>query len=296
MKMHSDEVETNETIVRKLLTEQFPQWANLPIKLVLPMGTDNAIYRIGDKLAARLPRLEDKVEHLDKDQKWLPKLAAKLSLAIPEVVAGGQPNEDYPYKWAVYKWLDGKPATEENLTDLNQAADDLADFITRLEQIDTTDMAQPKREERGVPLTNRDVSTRKAITALVDKFDTKAITDVWGKALAAPAWDKAPVWIHGDLDARNLLVKDGRLNAVIDFGCLGIGDPAYDVMAAWKLFSGESRDIFRSKLNVDNDTWTRSKGLAVSQAVLVLSYYTLETNAVLVKEAQNWVNEVLLSN
>jgi aminoglycoside phosphotransferase (APT) family kinase protein len=295
MKMHSNEVETSEAIVKRLLTEQFPEWANLPIKLFLPMGTDNAIYRIGEELSARLPRLADKVEQLDKDHKWLPKLAPHLSLAIPEVVASGKPNEDYPFKWAIYKWLDGRPATEEHITDPNQTADDLVRFIKDLEKIDTNGMPQPKLEERGVPLVNRDASTQKAIAKLEGKLDTESITYIWEEALETPAWDKDSVWIHGDLDGRNVLVKDGRLSAVLDFGCLGVGDPAYDVMAAWKLFSGESRDIFRSKLNVDDATWTRSKGLALSQAVLILSYYTLETNAVLVREAQHWVSEVLSS-
>lgn len=142
---------------------------------------------------------------------------------------------------------------------------------------------------RGVPLARRDTATRAAIAALADEVDVDGVTVVWEEALAAPVWQGPPVWIHGDLDARNLLVTDGRLSAAIDFGCLAVGDPACDVMVAWKLFPADARATFRSALAVDEATWLRCRGWALSQALLILSYYTMETNPTLLLEARRWM-------
>jgi aminoglycoside phosphotransferase (APT) family kinase protein len=142
-------------------------------------------------------------------------------------------------------------------------------------------------------LAERDEATRSAFASLGSAIDDRAVSAVWEAALRAPEWERKPVWIHGDLDARNLLAVDGCLSAVIDFGCLGVGDPAYDVMVAWKMLSRESRKTFRAALAVDDATWARARGLALFQSLMALSYYTLETNAVLVLEARRWLAEVL---
>ena len=294
-KMHADEVDTDASLVGRLVAAQFPQWADLLIEPVHSAGTDNAIYRLGEDMAVRLPRHERTTGPLDKEREWLPKLAPYLPLAIPVPLAKGMPAEGYPWHWSVYRWLEGENATIERIADLGQAATDLAQFVAALQRIDPTGGPAPEEDNssRGEPLAARDAPTRAAIARLRGAVDFGAVTAAWDAALRAPAWRRAPVWIHGDLDSRNLLVERGRLSAVIDFGCLGVGDPACDVMVAWKVLSAHTRDIFRAELSVDEATWARGRGWAVSQALMALSYYTLETNPVLVREAHRWMAEVL---
>ena len=294
--MHSDEVPVDAALVQRLVASQFPEWASLPVEVVLPWGTDNALFRLGDELLARLPRRELNVAGLEKERHWLPRLAPSLPVAIPEPLAAGMPDGGYPFSWSVYRWIEGRPGTAGKVRDEAALARDLAQVIAALERIDPTDGPSPGRHNwgRGEPLEERDHATREAIATLADRLDAHRATAAWVRALAAPAWRRDPVWLHGDLDSRNLLVDErGRLCGVIDFGCLGVGDPACDVAAAWKLFSGESRDIFRATLAVDDATWERSRGWALSQALMALAYYTLETNAVLVEEATRWLDETV---
>jgi aminoglycoside phosphotransferase (APT) family kinase protein len=294
-RMHVDEVDIDAALVGRLVASQFPDWADLPLEPVRFFGTDNAIFRLGDELAVRLPRRLQNVAQLEKERRWLPRLAPRLPLAVPAPLAAGRSGDGYPFEWAVYRWLHGEPASHAVLGDLAQAAADLAGFVAALQRIDPTGGPPPGEHNffRGVPLAARDEAARTAIAALGDEIDSAAVTAAWEAALETPAWERPLVWIHGDLDARNLLVDDGRLGAVIDFGSVGIGDPACDVMVAWKLLSPETRELFRSALGVDEATWARARGWALSQAVIALAYYTLETNPVLVREARHWLAEVL---
>src|SRR5438132_7965951 len=234
-KMHADEVDTDVSLVRRILAAQFPQWAHLPIEPVQPFGTDNANYRLGDDMVVRLPRREQTSRTLEKERQWLPRLAPLLPLAVPVPLAAGMPGEGYPFTWSVYTWLRGENATGERISDRGQLATDLAEFIAALQRIATTDGPPPGEHNffRGEPLARRDVETRAAIAALDGKIDVDAVSAAWEEALRSPDWQRAPVWVHGDLDARNLLVANGRLSAVIDFGGLGVGDPACDVMVVW---------------------------------------------------------------
>ena len=293
--MHADEVDTDVDLVRRLLNAQFPEWAAFPLERVASAGTDNALYRLGHDMVVRLPRREKNTRQLGKERRWLPRLAPLLPLAIPVPLAVGKAAEGYPFEWAVYRWLQGESAAEEPLTDLGQAAADLAGFIAALQRVDPTDGPPPGEHNffRGVPLATRDAATRAAIASLGATIDAGAVTEAWKAAVSASEWTRPPVWIHGDLDSRNLLVQDGRLSAVIDFGGLGVGDPACDVMAAWKVLPADVRDSFRAALSVDEATWARARGWALSQAVIALAYYTLETNALLVREAQRWMAELL---
>ncbi len=294
-KMHADEVDTDVALVGRLLATQFPQWADLPIEPVPSAGTDNALFRLGDEMVVRLPRRERTSGTLDKERQWLPRLAPLLPLAVPVPLADGMPAERYPFEWSVYRWLKGENATMECITDLNQLATDLAQFVAVLQDIDPTGGPFPGEHNffRGLPLATRDAPTRAAIVSLRGAIDVGAVTTAWELALRSPEWEQPPVWIHGDLDSRNLLVEEGRLTAVIDWGGLGVGDPACDVMVAWKVLSADTREIFRTALVVDESTWARARGWALSQALVALSYYTLETNPVLVLEAQRWMAEVL---
>jgi aminoglycoside phosphotransferase (APT) family kinase protein len=293
--MHDDEVDTDASLVRGLVEAQFPEWAELPIEPVLDGGTDNALYRLGDELVVRLPRHERTVGTLEVERRWLLKLAPLLPLAVPTPVADGRPADGYPWTWSIYEWLEGEAATRERIADLGEAATDLAAFVGALQRIDATGGPPPSRHNafRGVPLTTRDESTRASIAALGSTIDVEAATAAWEAALRAPEWDGSPVWIHGDLDARNLLARERRLTAVIDWGCLGVGDPACDVAVAWKMLDADSREIFRTALSVDDATWARGRGWVLSQALNALSYYTLETNAVLVREAERWLAEAV---
>ena len=281
-KMHVDEVDTNVPLVVQLLTSQFPQWANLPIEPAHSAGTGNALYRLGDDMVVRLPRIPSAVGQVDKEQKWLPRLAPRLPIDIPIPLAKGKPSDGYPWQWSVYRWLEGEDATTARIADPRQAATDLAQFITALQQIEASDGPAPGEHNffRGVPLAMRDQQTREAITALQDMIDVGEATAAWDAAIETPAWNGQPVWLHGDLHAGNLLVQQGRLSAVIDFGGLGVGDPACDVMAAWTLLSAESRAIFRELLQVDGATWSRGRGWALSFGLIALPYYQT-TNPVL---------------
>jgi aminoglycoside phosphotransferase (APT) family kinase protein len=292
--MHADEVDTNVLLVRRLLAAQVPQWANLPLQSVQSAGTDNAIYRLGDDMAVRLPRIERATWQVDKEHEWLPRLAPHLPLAIPVPLARGLPGEGYPWNWSITPWLEGENLTIERIADPRRAATDLARFIAALQRIDPSGGPPPGEHNfgRGVPLAQRDSRTRDAIQALDGMLDTEAVAAAWDAALQAPAWQGRLVWIHGDVSSGNLLAAQGRLSAVIDFGGLGIGDPACDLMVAWTLFSGESREAFRAALSVDDATWARGRGWALSWALIFIPYY-VNTNPVGVSDARHTIDEVL---
>jgi aminoglycoside phosphotransferase (APT) family kinase protein len=287
--MHADEVETDVSLVRRLLIAQFPRWAELPIEPVPSAGTDHALYRLGDDMAVRLPRIGWATGQADKERQWLSKLAGHLPLAIPVPLAKGKPGENYPWDWSVYRWLKGESATIERIADPCQAATDLAHFVAALHRIG---LAGGPPAGRGVPLAMRDASTREAIAALRGMIDVHAVTAMWERALGAPVWHGPPVWVHGDLLPGNLIVEQGRLSAVIDFGGLGLGDPACDLMVAWGLFSGESRGVFRTALSVDDATWERGRGHALSWALIFIPYY-LDTNPIGVASALHTIEEIL---
>ena len=277
-KMHQEEVGTSAALVRRLLAEQFSQWADLPVTPVASAGTDNALYRLGDELAVRLPRIHWAVGQAQKEQYWLPRLAPALPRAVPTVLAHGEPGAGYPYPWGVYRWLDGDNAAESPPADSVGAAVELAGFLRALQQIDTA--GGPRAAEhglRGAPLAGRDAATRQAIIALGETIDVAAATAVWDEALRAGEWDRSPLWFHGDLLPGNLLVAGGRLSAVIDWNGLGVGDPACDLVVAWALLAGAGRDAFRAALGVDDATWARGRGHALSQALIFIPYY-LDTN------------------
>jgi len=289
--MHADELAIDAALVARLLAAQFPRWADLPIERVDPSGTDNAIYRLGADMAIRMPRQRSSGHVPAEEFRWLPMLAPNLPLAIPQPIALGEPAEGYPCQWLICRWLEGENATLERIADPSQAAMDLAEFISALQAVDPT--GGPAPDGRGGPLAPRDEWTRDSIAALADEIDVDLVTAAWETALQAPEWSGRPVWIHGDLDARNMLVQRGRLSGVLDFATMAVGDPASDVMVAWKMLPAEHRDTFRAALAVDDSTWARARGWVLSQALMALSYYTMQTNPTLVLESRRWMREVL---
>ncbi|MGW4699078.1 aminoglycoside phosphotransferase family protein [Streptomyces sp. NPDC004285] len=253
-------------LVRRLVDTQFPRWACLPLELVDPAGSDHVIYRLGSQLSVRLPRHVGAIGQARKESEWLPRLAPHLPLAVPVVVGVGEPGFGYPWPWAVSRWLEGTVATVQALADSSEAAVELAGFLHALQQFEHKESPDPCAREdlAGLSLVVRDQATRTAIAGADGAFDAAAMTELWDAAVSAPGWDRPAVWVHGDFHTGNLLTVGGRLSAVIDFGGLGIGDPACDLMIAFTLMSAGSRATFRAALGVDDATWLRGRGWALA--------------------------------
>jgi aminoglycoside phosphotransferase (APT) family kinase protein len=263
-------VTIDANLVRTLIDSQFPQWAHLPISPVATGGWDNRTFHLGDRMTVRLPSAAAYLQQVEKEQRWLPILAPQLPLPIPVPLAKGEPAEGYPWPWSVYEWIEGEQATVERIANLSEFATTLAEFLVALQGIDATGGPAPGTHnfQRGGPPAFYDRETREAIVDLGDSIDGAAATEVWEAALAAK-WTGDPVWFHGDIAFGNLLVRDGRLSAVIDFGTSGVGDPSCDLAIAWTLFEGESREAFRAGLPLDEGTWARGRGWTIWKALIV---------------------------
>lgn len=264
-------------LVKRLVARQFPQWAALPISPVAVSGWDNRTFHLGDELSVRLPSAEAYARAVHREQQWLPRLAPHLPLPIPQPVAMGEPGEGYPWHWSIYRWLPGAVATRDNVSSLSAFATDLARFLRALQSVDPT--GGPGRKLRGGSLERWRPQAEASLAALsrARSIDTDAATAIW-KAATEARFESEAVWFHGDVAAGNLLVSDGRLSAVIDFGGLGVGDPACDMTIAWTLFDAASRRAFRRTVGVSDAIWNRGKGWALWKAMIVVSGM-IETNA-----------------
>lgn len=280
--MHADEVDMDDALVARLIARQMPELAGRRIVRVEPWGTDNGIWRLGDDLVVRLPRLERVQPQVTFEAAWLPRLGPYLSVAVPEPVAIGEPGEGYPYQWAVHRWIAGEGASPETIDDPVAFALDLAEVVRRLHRLSTD--GAPAARNRARPLRDYDAPTRQAIERASHLIDADAAMAVWDDALDAPPHDGAPVWVHGDLEG-NCLVRDGRLCGLVDWGSACAGDPAVDVQVVWSpLFTAGSRVAFLDALAVDDATVARSRGAAINQACMALPYY-LETYPLIVQRS-----------
>jgi aminoglycoside phosphotransferase (APT) family kinase protein len=288
--MHDDEIDVPIELVARLVAEQFPEWADLELELLLPWGTDNALYRLGGDKLVRLPRTEGVVGQVERDVRLLPPLVRQLPVGIPEVLAIGAPSDAYPWTWGVYRWLEGESLPADRLDEAAATAPDVARFLIALRGIDPA--GAPPARSRGLPLATRDEFVRDAMAELDGRVETEDAAVIWEVALRAPDWDGPPTWIHGDLMPGNLLVRDGRLHAVIDWSAACAGDPACDLMAAWMFLGADSRLQLRAALEVDDATWMRGRGWALSCALGALPYYW-DTNPPFIAYARRALAEVL---
>jgi aminoglycoside phosphotransferase (APT) family kinase protein len=267
----SDAPRIDAALARRLIDSQFPQWSDLPIAAVEFDGWDNRTFRLGSELTIRLPSGDWYAQQVDKEQRWLPVLATQLPLQIPTPVARGEPDAGFPYAWSVYRWLDGELASKAPIGDVTGFAAALAGFLNALRRADAIDGPAPGQHNffRGGPLATYEDEALQAIDTLGREIPVDAVMRAWENAMAT-SWDHEPVWLHGDVAAGNLLVRDGRLAAVIDFGSSGVGDPACDVVIAWTFLDGASRDRFRADLDVDTATWSRGRGWGLWKALITL--------------------------
>lgn len=273
--------EITAAVVAGLVAEQFPQWGDLAVERVALDGWDNTTFRLGDELSVRLPSADWYVAQIDKEHRWLPVLARQVPLPIPEPVARGRPGGRFPRPWSIYRWIDGSPAGVEPVADLMVFAADLATFLAALYAVDAAGGPPPGWHNffRGASLKAfvaemrtkaPDVDVARAIDLVGDEIDTEGASEVWEAALGS-VWDRPPVWVHGDITGSNLLVVEGRLRAVIDFGCAGVGDPACDLSIAWNFFDDDSRDELRRRLPFDDATWARARGWALWKALITVA-------------------------
>ena len=266
----TDEIVIGVPLVRRLIDAQFPQWAHLPIKPVKFGGWDNRTFHLGPEMTVRLPSSPAYQLQVEKEQRWLPKLAPQLPLPIPVPLAKDEPTAEYPLPWSIYRWIEGDTALNSRIDDMVQFATDLAAFLNALQNVDAADGPGwgAHNFHRGGPVSHYDDQTRSALEALKGRIETSTAREVWETALASE-WQRPPVWFHGDIATGNLLVRDGSLSAVIDFGTSGTGDPACDLAIAWVSLAGDAREAFRAALPLDKGTWARGQAWTLWKALIV---------------------------
>lgn len=283
-------VQINVELVARLIREQFPEWSDLAISPVKFSGHDNRTFHLGDHMSVRLPSAASYVPQVEKERLWLPLLKQQLSLPISAPLAKGNPSDEYPWPWSVNTWLEGETLTRNNINDINQFARDLGKFLVEFQSIDASQgpAAGEHNFYRGGSIAVYDEEARTAIENTKDTFDEHLLKELWELALDS-SWDKEPVWVHGDIAPGNLLVKDGKLCAVIDFGILGVGDPSCDAAMAWTFFDNDSRRIFKEELSMDQDTWNRARGWALWKALITYDG-NRDSNKAVAKQSFNVIN------
>lgn len=271
-------VEPNQ--VRRLVHEQCPQWATLPVAPVENGGWDNWTFHLGGSMLLRLPSAQEYSLAVEKEHRWLPVLAPHLPRPIPVPLVKGGPGAGYPFSWSVYEWIDGVPASFDTVVDPIGFAEDVADFVAALQGIDATGGPQPGRHNwfRGATLRTFDAQTHSALADLDGHIDSELALEIWTRALESQ-WDGVDVWFHGDLAQGNILLDGGHLSAVIDFGTCGVGDPACDLAIAWTLLSAEGRGAFRERLSVDDELWARGRGWALWKTLVTCANSMDESDA-----------------
>lgn len=286
--MHADEVDTDPALVQRLVAGSFPEWADLPIEPVFPLGTDNANYRLGDDKLVRLPRQPGKVAGLERELEWLPFFTRSLPLTVPRVLARGEPAAGFPFPWGVFAWIEGDNVAADEVAP--ETAEDLADVILALRRLDATNA--PPGLRHGA-LREHDDWVRSSVAKFRRGHDGEGLLAAWEETLDAPAWDGPPTWCHCDLDLRNVVFRESRPSGVLDWGWAGVGDPASDAAVAWKMLPAGARRGFWEALGADDAEIARARGWTLLQCAGALWYYTPENNPALFFEAERWLSEIL---
>lgn len=278
-RMHDDELTVDDQLVRRLVDAQFPQWRDRRLRRLPPKGTDNQLYRLGDDLLLRLPRIDWAADSPAREHAWLPRLAPHLPLPVPEPVALGEPANEYPFQWLVVTWLDGVTVTGRHLGDAEDnvawdgLATEVAEFLVTLRGIDATGAPLKTDGSRGAPLADCDAWVREWTERAGDRVDGAAVLASWEESLAAPAWSGPPCWLHADIHEGNLLTRGGRVTGVIDWGAMGAGDPAVELNTVWGFLPPEVAPDFREAMGLDNAAWLRGRGWALVPSISGLVYY-----------------------
>ncbi|OAB41518.1 aminoglycoside phosphotransferase family protein [Paenibacillus glacialis] len=280
-------------LVARLIHEQFPEWSDLDIRPVKYSGNDNRTFHLGEHMSVRLPSAVSYVPQVEKEQLWLPILNKELTLPISTPLAKGNPSEEYPWPWSINTWLEGESLSHNNMNDLNQFARDLGTFLIKLQSIDASGgpLAGKHNFYRGGSIAVYDEEARNAIENNKDTLNEDLLKEIWGLALDSK-WDSEPVWLHGDIAPGNILVQDGKLCAVIDFGILGVGDPACDAAMAWTFFDRNSRKTFKNVLNMDEGTWNRARGWALWKALITYNG-NKNSNQAIAEESYHVINIII---
>lgn len=289
----SPTLQLDAALVERLIRGQFPHWQGLPIRAVDHGGWDNRTFRLGEEMSVRLPSARAYAPQVLKEHRWLPRLAPQLPMPIPTPLGLGLPSAEYPWHWSIYRWLPGEPAQVADVRDRCQLGASLGRLLMILQGIDPRGGPPPGPDNfhRGGPLQTYDAETRRSIKLLGSSIDAAAAIAVWEAALAAP-YDRGPVWLHGDVSLSNLLVEDGKLSAVIDWGCSAVGDPACDLAFAWSSWDADGRDAFRSVLPMDIPMWQRARGWALWKALVVTAGLSAAA-ATTRREARSVLRQVL---
>ncbi len=286
-------LDINRELVRQLIVTQFPQWSKLEVRPVELSGWDNRTFHLGESMLVRLPSAEGYAQQAEKEQRWLPILANKLPLSIPALLAKGYSDNIYPWKWGIYRWIEGETANVNLISNLLEFARSLAQFLHCLQLINTNGapVAGQHSFYRGTSLLRYDQETRTSIDELKEEIDTHLAIRIWEDAISSE-WERRPVWFHGDVASGNLIIKDGKLSAIIDFGCCGVGDPSCDLAIAWTFLIGESRKEFRAGLNIDDGTWSRGRGWALWKVLIAIQALKRVSNNAKGQNARNTLNEI----
>lgn len=279
-------------LVKELIDSQFPEFSDLEIKKVEKSGNDNRTFHLGDNMSIRLPSGTSYASQVEKELKWIPIFKNHINLTIPSPVAKGLPSSEYPFNWVINHWIEGETVNYENVNDLKELAVDLARFLKELQSIDASlgPVAGEHNFYRGGSLKVYDSETREAFIKLKDVFDVNILEKIWNASLQSK-YEHKPVWVHGDVAIGNLLIENGKLVSVIDFGILGTGDPACDYVMAWTFFDSQSRKVFKEELNCDEETFNRAKGWALWKALI--SYNINDRNSSSSLWALRCINEIL---
>lgn len=286
-------VEVDTVLVKNLIAAQFPDWAELAVRPVAVGGWCNRTFHLGETMSVRLPSAERYVAQVEKEHRFLPALAPQLPLPIPVPLGLGRPGEGYPWPWSVYRWIEGERSGPHNIANLTVFAEDLADFLLALWKLDAAGGPPAAQHNffRGGPLDVYDAETRRSIDTLSGEIDVPLITEIWERALAS-TWENKPVWVHGDVADGNLLTRDGRLAAVIDFGSSGTGDPACDLVIAWTLFDEPAARAFRERVGLDAQTWERARGWGLWKALITVAGEP-GTNPLVKDQHRRWLDRIV---